>query len=330
MSPQPVRDGLLALVLGGMLGIGVAYARERSDDRVRSDRDVQRTVGRPVIGHIPYWKLAKRAAKKADRLAFLHDRSDAPAEAYRVLRRNVAFVTREPAGERGASVVVTSPLPGDGKTTVAGNLAVAAAEAGTQVLLVEADLRSPELAERFELGRVPGFSDLLSGEAGIPEVVADVDVPNLLLIPAGRLRSDRPQRFVSAEVARWMHTLEQIAELVVYDAPPLLAVADTLELAPAVSCTLLVTAVGRTPRRALRAATERLATVGTEVTGVVLNGLRSSGGYAAYYAPYCRVKASRDAPELVAEEAARVSGDGLGSPSGNGQPSRFTAERRPS
>jgi polysaccharide biosynthesis transport protein len=290
-SPKPLRTGVLALVLGLMLGVGLAFLRDFLDDAIRSPDQAQREVGRPLLGHVPLW----RAAEGETRLVSLVEPASPVAEAYRTLRTNIRFLT---AGGAVRSVLVTSAVPGEGKTTTAGNLAVALARAGTRVLLVGADLRRPSIHKAFGVEAVPGLSDVLVGEAKLTDAIQDVGVPNLRVIAGGQIPPNPAELLGAPGMAQLMTELEQIADMVVYDGPPVLAVADALELAPRVGGTVLVVDVGTTGRHALRAAAERLRGVDVPVAGLVLNNLDPTDGYYGYtyYHSYSSDEAAAGAP----------------------------------
>ncbi|MDP9021777.1 MAG: polysaccharide biosynthesis tyrosine autokinase [Actinomycetota bacterium] len=284
-SPKPVRTGILAVVLGLMLGTGAAFLRDHLDDAIRSEEDAVRASGRPVLGRVPHVPEAEQRG----RLISLLDPWSAAAEAYRTLRTNVRFVLGgAPAGPDraavGRSLAVTSPAAQEGKTTTAANLAVAAARAGARVLLVDADLRRPNVHRMLGVDGVPGLSDLLVGEVELRDVIVDVGVPNLRLIPAGNIPPNPAELLASPAMVALRHQLTELAELVIYDTPPVLAIADALELTPGVTQTLLVVNARRSHQRAVRAAVERLESIGTPVAGTVLNDIDTAqpGYYYGY------------------------------------------------
>lgn len=280
VSPKPIRTGILALVLGLMLGVGLAFLRDYLDDAIRSEDQALRAAGKPVLGYVPRWK-----AEGESRLVSLIEPSSPVAEAYRTLRTNVRFLT---AGRTFRSVLVTSALPGEGKTTTAANLAVAMARSGTRVLLVGADLRRPTLHKAFGTATKPGLSEVLIGDAELVEAIVDVGVPNLRVIPGGSVPPNPAELLGSAAMAAVMEQLEQIADVVVYDGPPVLAVADALEIGPRTGAVLMVVDVGSSGRHAVRQAADRLEGVGAPFPGVVLNNLDPQDGYYgyAYYHDY--------------------------------------------
>jgi capsular exopolysaccharide synthesis family protein len=300
VSPRPVRSGALAFVLGLMLGVGIAFLRDHFDDAVRSDDDVARASGgRPVLGRITHWGNTEAD----ERLITIVDPHDSASEEFQALAANVRFslLARQTASRtvtadfRKHSILVTSALPGEGKSTVAGNLAVAAASSGMRVILVGSDLRQPTIGSRFGIPRGLGLSDLLvdASQLSSPDRIAsylvDIGIPRLRVLPGGTVPPN-PTELLASPQMTWLHTcLIGMADLIIYDTPPVLPVADTLQLASHVDTCIVVARTTKARRRELQAATERLDGIGADVAGFVINdvshGKRSSYGY-GYGADY--------------------------------------------
>jgi polysaccharide biosynthesis transport protein len=297
VSPRPLRTGALALVLGALLGVGVAFLRDHIDDVVRDESDFKRAIGgRPILGRIPSWS----DPAGGDRLATVVEPASIASEAYRELSAGVRFmlVAHEQAeadGSRhhktddapalGRSILMASASAGDGKTSTAANLAVAAARVGLRTLLVDTDLRRSTVNQRFGLGKTTGLSDLLLNGDELHEHVVSVGVENLRVLPAGTIPPNPHELLASPAMRGLEREILERVDLVIYDTPAVLAVPDALELARHADVTVLVGRAGETSRRQLSAAVERFATVGTDVTGGVLNGLsgKADGYYYAYY-----------------------------------------------
>lgn len=281
ISPRPVRDTALAAFLGLLLGLGAAIARESLDRRLHSAAEIQSELDLPVVG------LVRQSAM--GRSAFLVDGSkpldERDIEAYRILRNNLAFldVDREPR-----SVIVTSGLPEEGKSTVAASLAQASAAAGSRTLLLECDLRRPTLPERLSLNREPGLTDYLARRCEVGDILQEVTGaidpeaapgvqnvhPPLTCVTAGS-PSPRPAEALGSE--RFKEFLNQAMdtyELVVIDTSPLLSVVDTRELVPLVDAVLLCVRVSRTSRDQMVAAKVTLDLFPARPTGVVITAVR--------------------------------------------------------
>jgi polysaccharide biosynthesis transport protein len=319
VSPRPLRTGALAVVLGLLLGVGVGFLRDHLDDVVRDETDFKRsTGGRPLLGRIPTWN----DPQGGDRLVTVLEPSSIAGEAYRELSAGVRFLLlaneEQPAdaGEHiGRSVILTSGLAGDGKTSTAANLAVAAARVGLRTVLVDADLRRPTLGTRFGLGRTTGLSDVLLSGDPVGEHVVRVGIDNLVVLTAGTIPPN-PNELLASPAMRGLHQeLTSKADLVVYDTPAALAVPDALELGRLVDLTILVGRAGVTGRRQLATAIERLEQAGTSVDGTVLNDIDSKGE--GYYYAYAYVSADG------AEDADRAEAAAPATPA----PSRRAARR---
>jgi capsular exopolysaccharide synthesis family protein len=275
VSPKPVRTGVLALVLGAMLGVGLAFLRDFLDDAVHDDEDVRRAVnGRPVLGHLPTYRSGVEGGIPP--LPTLTAQSSPAAEAARTLRTNLRFVMLE---SQLHSIAVTSAGETEGKTTVACNLAVAAARAGTKVLLVDADLRRPTVHKVFGLDNLGGTSELIVGGVGMHDSIRDVGVPNLRVVTGG-MRPPNPSELLgSAGFRRMLKEFEQLCDLVIIDTPPVLPVADALEVANAAGGVVLVVTAGQTSRRALSESARRLEAVGGRLLGTTVNRIDEGLGY---------------------------------------------------
>lgn len=295
-SPRPVRNGSLATVLGLMLGGGLAVLLDNLDDAIRDESDLQRaTEGLPVLGRIPHWDRADNEG-----LVTLEDSTTAAAEAYRELGLNVRFLLAggDPAGAGGGgAVTVTSPAPQDGKTVTACNLAVAMARAGLSVVLIDADMRQPMVADQLRRNQSPGLSDLLVAgpdaplESRLGSVGSNDDGDGgLWVLTAGSLPPNPAELLASPAMEAVHRRLLARVDVVVYDSPPVLGVADALELARRSARTLVVARADRTTRGELEQALERIRNVGGRVAGSVFNDLdRRAGRYGyGYYDQYHR------------------------------------------
>lgn len=270
-SPTPVRTTALAVVVGLMLGVGLALLREYLDDRVRSKDGLERVTGAATtLAQVP--KVSRRmSGDLADPL-----QASLLGETFRNLRAAVQFV-----GLRGGlrTLQVTSSRPGEGKSTVAGHLAVAMARSGTPVVLVDADLRRPMIANRFGLPNEVGLTSVMLGTAALDAAMQRVPgCPDLFVITSGPSPENAadflwPTEQVS-DVPTFPAVLQELVEWgfsVIVDAPPVLPVADALTIARAVDGTLFVTTAGVSRRRDITRALESLNHVDARVIGTVLN-----------------------------------------------------------
>ncbi|QCR19870.1 polysaccharide biosynthesis tyrosine autokinase [Agrococcus sp. SGAir0287] len=270
---------VLNLVLGGLLALALATAvavlRDVLDTRIRSPHDVELATHHPVIGTIAY------DARAADRPLVVHDAPhDFRAEAYRSLRTNLLFVEVE-GGQR--TFVVTSSVAGEGKTTATANLAIALAQSGQTVLLVDADLRKPRVADVLGIeGRV-GLTTVLIGDAEVDDAVQDWGGTGLFVLPAGRVPPNPSELLGSRAMESLLRRLEGEYDWILVDAPPLLPVTDAAVLATRTSGAIVVVAAGSTTRGQLDGALARLGTVDVRVAGVLLTRLPTTDGHAYAY-----------------------------------------------
>jgi capsular exopolysaccharide synthesis family protein len=210
-----------------------------------------------------------------------------------VLRTNILFSSADGGGR---AYLVTSAGPGDGKTTTAANLAVALSQNDARVLVVDADLRRPVLHTHFELERAPGLSDLIVGSCSVAEAIHPTKARGLSVIPSGYLPPNPAELLGSANMKDLTAVLRKRFDWVLFDAPPVLAMADALVLSSLTDGTILVVRADATPLPSVQQAIDHLSGVGGKLTGVVLNGVnfeRHSYYYGPYYGDYTRKYASR-------------------------------------
>ncbi len=281
-QPRPIRAGILGGVVGLIFGIGLAYLRDQFDDGVRDEARLREAMGdRPILGEIPYSGDEGRG-----RVATLLAPWSPLSEAFRTLNSNVRFLvaargTPRAIG-RATAVLVTSAGPGEGKTSVCTNLAVAAARAGLRVILVDADLRHPNAVARFGLDVPVGLSDLLAEDLPVTSNLHDVGVDNLRLLSAGRVPPNPAELLASPRMRGIFDQLADDADLIIVDSAPVLNVADTLELVRTVDLILVVAKRGVSRLRSVHTAAARIRQVGGSPAGAVLNHAerrRTSYGY---------------------------------------------------
>jgi capsular exopolysaccharide synthesis family protein len=275
VSPQPLRNLGLAVILGLLLGVGLAVLREVLDTTVKSPDDASGAAGAPVMGSISF----DSSASKRPLISEMD--SHAPrVEAFRVLRTNLQFVDVD---HDSKVFVVTSSLPGDGKTTTSTNLAITLAQAGERVLLVDGDLRRSKVAEAMNLEPAVGLTTVLVGRIDIEDAVQRTRVPNLSVLTSGAIPPNPSELLQSHAMGEVLKQLRKRYDVVIMDAPPLLPVTDAALLTAQADGCLLVVRHGRTTRDQLRHAIERISAVEGRLLGVVLNMVPARGGPDSYY-----------------------------------------------
>ena len=293
-SPKLLLNVALGLILGTLLGLVIAFALASLDDTFKDAEDVEEVLHLPVLGTLGRLPEAAQKLGIYRLVMLLYPRSGA-AEAFRTMRTNVEFADID-SGVR--SLLVTSPATGDGKSTVAANLALAFAQAGRRTILVDADLRRPAIHDFFDLSNGYGLTSLIRSPEVIElgQVLRVIDEPNLRVLTSGPLPPNPAELLGSNRMHSIVERLEAEADLVVFDSPPAGAVTDAAVISSLSDGTVLVVAAERTRRGAARSASEAVSRVGGHLLGVVLNrqlGRAVEADYDAY--PYQQA----DAPAAV-------------------------------
>jgi succinoglycan biosynthesis transport protein ExoP len=309
VAPKPLRNGLLGLAVGLMFGLGMAFLYEYLDNTLKSSEEVEKVFSAPVLGTIPMDK----DSKDQRRLAIVEAPGSSTAEAYRVLRNSLDFINFE---HDMKTLLVTSAAPGEGKSTVAANLAAALAQAGKRVVLVSTDFRRPTTEHFFRVNNMIGLSDVLLGTHSLKSALQRVGGEQLLVLTSGKMPPNPSELLGSKKMEEIVKALGEWGEWVIMDSPPLLAVADPAALARWVDGVLIVSQAGVSTRDAGKKAAELIAKVGGKITGVVVWGLdetrAGSGGYGYasgyYYASYYSTNSGAGRRSRKADNGARSAG----------------------
>ncbi|WP_426938803.1 polysaccharide biosynthesis tyrosine autokinase [Pseudarthrobacter sp. S3] len=254
---------LVGLVGGAGLGIGIAVLRTTLDTRVRGEHDVRRLSQAPVLGGIAY----DSEAAKNTLLTQVHPQSPR-AESFRQIRTNLQFAQ---VGHDSKALLVTSSLPGEGKTTTATNLAIALAQAGQSVVLVDADLRRPRVDDYLGLDRNAGLTTALVGAADVNELLQPWGEDELFVLTSGQIPPNPSELLGSDAMKRLIFGLESAFDAVIIDAPPLLPVTDAAVLAQQVGGVVLVIGSSKVKFAELEKSLRALEMVDADLLGVVLN-----------------------------------------------------------
>jgi succinoglycan biosynthesis transport protein ExoP len=307
-SPRVLLNTLIAAIVGLLIALGIAFALEYLDDTVKSSKDVEEATGLPTLGTIVKMKTEK-GRKEIYHLATLVYPRGPAAEAYRTLRTNLAFASVD---EPVRTLLVTSSIPGEGKTTTSGNLAVAFAQADRRVILLDADLRKPGIDKLFDLPNAKGLTTLLADdEATVESVTQTMDQVNLRIVTTGPLPPNPAELLGSQRMRGILERLAADADLVIVDSPPLQAVTDAAILASITDGTLLVIDSGRTRRAATQHGREALAKADARVLGAALNRMSSRSGNEYVYYDYYGAK-DKEGAAVADTAAAGASAAGAG------------------
>jgi capsular exopolysaccharide synthesis family protein len=306
VSPKPVRNGLLALVLGLMLGVGLAFLLEFLDDSWDSPEELERVSGAPTFGIVPGFSVARtnkegKAAQSplttglrragsvaeldglAGRLVTVLDPTSAAAEAYRTLRTNLLYGTF--MDEPPKVIVLTSPGPGEGKSTTCANLGVVLAQAGKDTLILDCDLRKPVMHKFFSLRNLHGIVDVLVGERS-PQESWKEPVEGLKVVPVGTVPPNPTELLGTRRFSELLASFREEFNYVLVDAAPVGLVSDPAILATQGDGVLLVSDAQNTRKGSVRQAVRSLEAVGANVLGTVMNNVKASEGSYLYHSDY--------------------------------------------
>jgi tyrosine-protein kinase Etk/Wzc len=291
VKPRKAKNLLLGLIVGGMFGVGLAFFREYLDDTIKDPDTAKRLLGLPLLATIPY--IGRKSDRKKDRkrgavppqrilIAHLEPRS-ASAEAFRSLRTALHFARK---GRTNPVLMITSTFPGEGKTTVSANLAVTLAQTGSRVLLVGCDLRKPTLHEMFNEANIPGLSDCLVGDTEMKDVVRATGLFRLDFVSAGTLPPNPAELLGSERMHELVEIWRKDYDLVLLDAPPVLAVTDALVLVPFADLTAVVLEAGGVGVKAAQRTLEVLRSSEASLAGLIVNDKTNRAADEYHYGSY--------------------------------------------
>lgn len=280
-KPNLKLNALLALVLGLLGGIGLAFLLEHLDDTFKQPDEVEKRLGLPVLGIVPLTRQS-RSDRRSVALAGHEDPRSVFAESYRSLRTALEFST-----SRGVPrmLTVTSATSGEGKSTTSISLAIQFAQTGKKVLLIDADLRKPSVHRSLGLENDVGLTNLLAGDQERPATIArPTHVPNLFVITSGPLPPNPAELLSGSKMLGLLVLAAEKFDQIIVDSPPVMGLADALILGNLCDGTLLTVAMGSTPRGYVQAACKRLRGARVHLLGMLLNKLEArAGDYHGYY-----------------------------------------------
>jgi capsular exopolysaccharide synthesis family protein len=288
IQPRPLQNTLLGGAVGLLIMGAIAFLIEYMDDTIRTPEEINHAFGLPVIGYI-----ADTSSKGngGERVTVAEEPRSPVSEAFRALRTNLEFSNVDKPLK---TILITSPNPTDGKTTVAINLAAIMVQAGSRVLLVDADLRRPRIHRFLDMPNKIGLCQVFTGQVHFDDALysADKALENLQVMRSGGQPPNPSELLGSSRMDDILNLAKDTADIVLIDSPPFV-VSDAAVLATKVDGVLLVLQPGRTSLGSARAMVEQLQRANARIVGVVLNripykrGLFSNGyGYGYYYAPY--------------------------------------------
>jgi capsular exopolysaccharide synthesis family protein len=278
VKPQKARILAMALVLGLILGGGLSLVRDWMDQKLRSADEISAILGVPILGTVPRMMRLKGIS---DRGMVVHNKSSsATAEAYRTIRTAVFFGV--PDGN-ARTMLITSPAPGDGKTTLVSNIAIAMGQADQKTLIIDADFRKSMQHNIFGLPAQPGLSSLLAGQASLEQCIRKTPAPNLDLLPAGPEVVNPSEMLNSKAFSGLLKSLKDRYDRIIIDSPPVMAVTDARILSALCDITILVLRAEKSTRKVSQQARDGLLSVGSRLLGVVVNDISKRNGRYGYY-----------------------------------------------
>lgn len=300
VRPKKVLNMILGIIVGLGLGVGITFLLEAMDNSIRSTEDVER-LGISILGSIPVIKeqetfnkikvqakgiqsgTVEDVKRMASRL-ITHFAPKSPiSEAYRTFRTNIQYAKID---RKLQTMLVTSPGPGEGKSTSAVNLAITMAQMGSRVVLIDGDLRRPVVHSIFNTDRRIGLTNLLIGRAKLEETIIQTEINNLSIITCGTLPPNPSELLGSEPMDRLLVELKAKFDVVLFDTPPVIAVTDAAVLGSKLDGVVLVVKSGQTDKEACFRAHSLLQNVKTHVLGALLNGVNIESLYGSYYYYY--------------------------------------------
>jgi len=262
VSPNKKTALFQAMMLGLILGCGATFL----DRRLRSSEEVRDAMGLPVLGVVPHMSGVPSPNMRMRRV--LSDAGSEESEAYRAIRTAMFFALRH---DESRTILICSPEAGDGKSTLTANLAIALAQAGQKVLLIDGDFRRPALHRAFDLSDTAGLSNVLSGDDTAEQAIQATSVAGLDVLPAGAAPANSAELLNSGSFTDLIETISTKYDYVLVDSPPTIAVSDARILSALCDVTLVVIRADHTTRRAATRTRDALRSVGGNLAGVVIN-----------------------------------------------------------
>ncbi|MCX5838621.1 MAG: polysaccharide biosynthesis tyrosine autokinase [Deltaproteobacteria bacterium] len=299
VSPKKTQNMLLGLIVGLALGIGLAFFLEYLDNTIKTPDDIKERLKIPYLGPVPVLAMAApdnpggkpgnpgtREQKPEEDLIIISSPKSTASESYRGLRTSILFSA---ADAPPRTILVTSAAPAEGKTITSANIAVAMAQAGNKILLIDCDLRRPRMHRVFNVPRDRGLSNILAGTCGIDEAILLTTIPGVDIIPSGPVPPNPSEMLGSQSMFKIIEALRGRYDRIIIDSPPITAVTDSVIISRWVDGVLLVIRAGETHREIIKNGIGLLQSANAHILGAILNGVdmgRDSYYYYQYYYYY--------------------------------------------
>ena len=290
-DPVKPRKGLniiIGLIVGLGAGLGTAFFLEYLDNTIKLPEDIKRHLDIPFLGIIPLYSTNGNIAQDgegalAPEMVTFHSPKSISSEAYRGIRTNILFSS---ADKEPQVILVSSSSPQEGKTITSTNIAIAMAQSGNKVVLIDCDLRRPKVHKLFGIKKDEGMTNLLVGNRKINDVIFETKIPDLYVIPSGPIPPNPSEILGSRRMKELLDKLRLDFNKIIIDSPPIAAVTDSSILAKSADGVVLVVRAGETAREIVKNGVEQLKGIGAHVLGAVLNGVDTANDSYYYYQYY--------------------------------------------
>jgi len=270
---------LITILIGLIIGVALAFLLEYLDQSIKEPLDIERTLELPLLGIVPMIETEKAIIESSK------NRGKTVLEPFRALRANVKHIAEQ---RNAKTFIVSSAVKGEGKTTLAANIAITFAMDGKKVILVDGDLRRAQMHGLFHLEKKNGLCDYLQGASEIQDILKPTVHHNLFVITAGEHPQNPAELVGSYRFGLLVKELRTMADFIIFDSPALLPVSDVLSMAPKMDACIMVVRALWTPLKAAQQAKIQLKRIGCTIIGGILNGISHSRGYYPYYYGYYR------------------------------------------
>jgi capsular exopolysaccharide synthesis family protein len=282
---KPIKPNLplnmaLAVMIGLLGGIGLAFFVDYFDTTIKSPADIKNILESHFLGSIPNIEVKSDTDK--DKIVHIQPKSPI-SEAYKDIRTEILYLTSK---DKNLAILITSAEPKAGKTMTCSNLAIALSQKGVMVLLVDADLRKPQIHNVFRTERKMGMSEYLTRKTNLESIVKDTEIENLKIITSGKVPHNPAELISSARMKEFISETKQIFDFIIFDSPPVASVTDAVILANIVDATIQVVRSGKAPVPIVLRAKEKLESTSSQVLGIILNDLKTYHGEYSYYKYY--------------------------------------------
>jgi tyrosine-protein kinase Etk/Wzc len=288
VKPKTMLNIILAIIVGLTGGIGLAFFVDYLDNSIKSPHDVEKYIGLPIFGRIPYipsnkiefFRTNEIVHSNPTGLITLESTKSITAESFRLLRTNLQFAVME---KRGKVLHLTSPEASEGKTTIAANLGITLALMGSKTLIIDTDLRKPKIHHIFGVNKEPGITHLLTNrKTTLRKILRTTEIKHLYVIPVGIIPPNPSELLSQENLSNFLNEMRAQFDYILLDSPPVLPITDAQLLGRLADATFIVIELGETKLPAAEHAINQLRNVNVNVAGAIINKIKPSTGYGYY------------------------------------------------